>query len=248
MLMEQSRRSRVRVQLISRLVIALSAVVGVFAAPATVGQAGTGICNSDPRTLNPADFSGSPKDNPFFPLTPGTVWTYEGNGQREVVTVTRQRTTIQRVSAQAVSDIVDDVATGARIETTTDYFAADDQGMVWYLGEDTLENQTGSAAGTWRAGVDGSRAGIIMEANPRPGDSYRQEFAPTAKLGPAEDIATVDSKSATVVVRAGTFNNTLKTRDGSCIEGGFENKFYAPGVGLVLTTKGSQFLELVSKR
>jgi hypothetical protein len=213
--------------------------------PATVGQAGTGICNSDPLTLDPANF-GNPKDNKFFPLKPGTVWTYKGNGQQEVVTVTQQRKMILGVSAQAVSDIVDDVDTGARIETTTDFFAADNQGTVWYLGEDTLENQTGSRAGTWRAGVDGSKAGIIMEANPQPGDSYRQEFAPTAKLGPAEDIAIVQSQDGTVSVQAGTFTNTLKTRDGSCVEAGFENKFYAPGVGLVLTTKGTQFLELVS--
>jgi hypothetical protein len=243
--MEQVRRARGRVQLIFRLVIALSAVLSVFAVPATVGQAGTGICNSEPLNLIAANFT-SPKGNDFFPLIPGTVWTYEGNGQREVVTVTQQRRTIQGVSAQAVSDIVDDVATNARIETTTDYFAAANDGTVWYLGEDTLENQTGSRAGTWRAGVDGSEAGIIMEATPEPGDSYRQEFAPTAKLGPAEDIATVQSKDGTLVVQGVTYTNTLKTRDGSCVEAGFENKYYAPKVGLILTTKGNDSLELVS--
>lgn len=87
-----------------------------------------------------------------------------------------------------------------------------------------------------------------MEANPEPGDSYRQEFAPNARFGPALDFGTVQSKNATVTVPAGTFTNTLNTRDGSCVEGGFEDKYYARGVGLVLTTKGNARLELIRKR
>jgi len=58
----------------------------------------------------------------------------------------------------------------------------------------------------------------------------------------------VQSKNATVTVPAGTFTNTLNTRDGSCVEGGFEDKYYARGVGLVLTTKGNARLELIRKR
>ena len=44
-------------------------------------------------------------------------------------------------------------------------------------------------AGAWQAAVDGVKPGIVMEANPKVGDSYRQEFA----LGDAEDAATVKS-------------------------------------------------------
>jgi hypothetical protein len=172
-IVEQLRPALVRVRLIFRLAIALSAVVGVFAVPATVGEAAGSICNSAPLTFRPADFlkNGKPIPiaNQFFPLTPGTVYTYEGTGEREVITVTKRRTTIDGVSAQVVNDIVEDAATRARIETTTDYFAQDISGNVWYFGEDTLENQTGRRAGTWRSGVDGSSAGIIMEANPQPG-------------------------------------------------------------------------------
>jgi hypothetical protein len=243
--------ARVRVQLIGSLVIALSALVGIFATPVTVGQA-AGICNSDPLTFNPADFIQNrkpiPITNTYFPLKPGAVYTYEGGGERVVVTVTRRRVEIDGVSALAVNEIVEDAATGERIETTTDYFAQDKVGNVWYFGEDTIENQTGSRAGTWRSGVDGSSAGIIMLANPQPGDSYLQEFAPDAALGPALDFATVQSKRATVTTPARTFTNTLNTRDGSCVEGGFQDKYYAPGVGLVLETKGNQRLELVSIR
>ena len=51
-----------------------------------------------------------------------------------------------------------------------------------------------------------------------------------------------------MTVPAGTFSNTLNTRDGSCVEGGFQDKYYAPGIGLVLETKGNTRLELVSIR
>src|SRR4029079_10124754 len=119
----------------------------------------------------------------------------EGAGEPEVVTVTSRRVVIDGVSTLAVSDVVEDLGTGARIETTTDYFAQDVSGNVWYFAEDTIENQTRSRAGPWRSGVDGASAGLIMEARPQPGDSCRQEFAPTARLGPALDFATVQSKN-----------------------------------------------------
>lgn len=37
------------------------------------------------------------------------------------------------------------------------------------------------------AGVDGAQPGIVMEASPKVGDTYRQEYYP----GEAEDMATV---------------------------------------------------------
>jgi hypothetical protein len=46
----------------------------------------------------------------------------------------------------------------------------------------------------------------------------------------------------------GAFGGVLHTRDGSCLEAGFENKYYAPGVGLVLEAGrgGKERVELVS--
>jgi hypothetical protein len=52
-------------------------------------------------------------------------------------------------------------------------------GNVWYLGEDSFELQRGrfvKASDSWRSGVDGAKPGIIMPTEPRPGDSYRQEY------------------------------------------------------------------------
>ena len=64
------------------------------------------------------------------------------------------------------------------------------RGNVWYLGEDTKEYENGkvvSTKGSWEAGVNGARGGLIMPAHPRPGMQYRQEYL----AGEAEDKARV---------------------------------------------------------
>ncbi len=49
---------------------------------------------------------------------------------------------------------------------------------VWYFGEDTTAYDDGKSTkeGSWKAGVDGAQAGIVMLADPRPGDQYLQEY------------------------------------------------------------------------
>ncbi len=85
--------------------------------------------------------------------------------------------------------------------------------------------------GSWEAGVDGAQPGITMPADPRVGDSYRQEFLPDE----AEDIAAIVGLDVDVELRDGASYTTLKTRDWNPLdaEGGVEFKYYAAGVGLV---------------
>jgi hypothetical protein len=124
-------------------------------------------------------------DNPYWPMKPGTRWVYRetnphGPTQRIVVTVT-DRT--KRVASGVPARVVHDQATerGQVVEDTFDYYAQDARGNVWYLGEDTTEFENGkpvSKAGSWEAGVDGARAGIVMLAHPRVGRRYREEHYP----------------------------------------------------------------------
>ena len=79
---------------------------------------------------------------------------------------------------------------GKLIEKTYDWFAQDKQGTVWYFGEDTKEYENGevvSTKGSWEAGVDGAKPGIIMPPDPKVGHSYHQEYYP----GEAMDMARV---------------------------------------------------------
>ncbi len=124
---------------------------------------------SQPVTLDPAEFSAD-IDHPYWPMTPGARWVYretdgEGGEQRVVVTVTDQTRTVAGIEARVVHDVVTE--DGELVEDTYDWYAQDDQGNVWYLGEDTKEYENGevtTTAGSWEAGVDGAQAGILLPA------------------------------------------------------------------------------------
>ena len=150
--------------------------------------------------------------------------------ERNVVTVTDQHESIEGVVATVVHDVV--LVGGKVLEDTHDWYAQDADGNVWYLGEDTksYEGGTMSTEGTWKAGVDGAEAGIIMLADPDVGDFYRQEHYP----GHAEDQGEVLSLDAKVSGPFGSWTGVLETRDTTPVEPDVvEHKFYAPGVGVV---------------
>lgn len=212
------------------------------------------------QPLDPANFT-EPVANAYFPLVPGTTWFYETQTEeglvRTEVTVTLDTKVIQGVTATVVHDVVYLDRGGATLllEDTQDWYAADNFGNVWYLGEATVSytyDDSGnvidtSTEGSWEAGVNGAQAGFIMLADPRKGRSYQQEFAE----GVAEDMAKVQSLSARVSVPYGNFSNVLSTKEWTPLSpGDVEVKYYAAGVGLVLVEelkgKGTERQELVN--
>lgn len=185
-------------------------------------------------------------DNPYWPLVPGTTYTYEGEfidletGETEteiiVVDVLDQSRTVLGVDARVVRDRV--FLEGLLIEDTFDWYAQDNDGNVWYMGEDVTDfeyDDDGNLIGTshpgqWEAGVDGALPGHIMKTNPQIGDQYYQEFY----VGKAEDEGEVLALGETNTVPAGTFANVLRIRDGSVLDDAFAHKSYAPGIGNIL--------------
>lgn len=186
--------------------------------------------------IDPANFVDK-IDNPYFPLVPGTNFIYEGQSAGGLVHteffVTHNTKQILGVTTVEIHDTV--TTNGELTEDTLDWIAQDKDGNVWYFGENTMELIGGrptTLGGTFVAGENLARPGIIMEAHPAIGDFYRQEF----DLGNAEDFAGVESLSNTVTVPAGTFTNCLKTRETTPLEPALhEAKWYAPGVGNILT-------------
>ena len=190
--------------------------------------------------------------NPYLAFAPGKVFEYAGETQdgleRIRVEVTRQHKTILDVRTTVVHEQVflDDKL----VEDTLDWYAQDAQGNVWYFGEDskTLDgnNNVISTEGSWEAGVDDARPGILMLAHPEDGVRYQQESAE----GVAEDMAKVVSLSASVAVQYGTFTGCLKTLEWTPLDpGAREHKYYAPGIGLVLEESakgGKEPIELIS--
>ena len=133
--------------------------------------------------LDPANFV-SVIDNPYYPLPVGRKLVYkgikDGQTQRDVVTVThRTKVVAEGIRATVVTDIAKH---GSKLlEKTTDWFAQDKQGNVWYLGENTAHyNADGSIdrSGSWQAGVHDAEPGIIMEAHPRIPDSTARNTRP----------------------------------------------------------------------
>jgi hypothetical protein len=207
--------------------------------PATEGAsegAGSDLPQSDePVELDPADFTAD-ITNPWFPLEPGTRWTYREDG--EVVQVVVTATSVTRKIANGVTArVVRGTVTldGEINEDTLDWYAQNRDGTVWYLGEDTAEFEDGKITtreGSFEAGVDGAQAGVIMPAAPAVGMTYRQEYYE----GEAEDNGEVLALGQRAGVPAGDYDDLVKTADTTPLEPDvLEHKYYASGVGLVLT-------------
>ncbi len=174
-------------------------------------------------------------DNPLFPLKPGTsykfrVETDEGM-QTENMTVTHDKKNIVGVSATVVKDIV--TVGGKPEEKTSDWYAQDRDGNVWYFGEETAEYKNGKVSnttGSWEAGVDGAEPGIILNATPQVTDSYRQEYY----KGEAEDAFWVTGVNEKISVPYGSYGDATRTLEYTPLEPKIvTEKYYAPGVGLV---------------
>jgi hypothetical protein len=174
--------------------------------------------------------------NIYFPLKPGRIFTYQSQTEDGletiVVTVLSETKTVAGVKCTVVRDVVS--IDGQTIEDTHDWFAQDKDGNVWYMGEDVDNYENGVLVdheGSFEAGVNGAKAGIIMLANPVLEMPYRQEYS----FNIAEDWGKVVAKGVTVTTTYGTFDNCLKTADWNALEpdSPMEYKYYAPDVGLV---------------
>ncbi len=201
---------------------------------------------------DPARFA-KPVANPWFPLEPGTVTrlrgTDEGERLHETVHVTHRTKRIEGVRTRVVHDVLRR-ADGTLAEKTDDWYAADRDGNVWYFGERTAtydeHGHVESREGSWEAGVHGARAGLIMPADPRPTDAYRQEFY----RGHAEDQAWLVQNRAAVTTPMRRFHHVVRSLEWTRLEPGVVSvKLYARGVGIVREKDlagGSEVFEVVS--
>ena len=228
--------------------VATIIILMLFATMTTVGAKSNG--SAPLLKINPGNFVRK-IDNPYFPLKPGTTFTYKGTKDgaptRDVVAVTNNTKKILGVTCTVVHHR--SFEDGVFVEDTFDYYAQDKEGTVWYFGEDTKElDENGNVVtteGTWRAGVDGAQPGVIMKVHPKKGDRYPQEVAPDV----AEDMAQVLSLNKSICVSYGCFDHVLLTREWSPLEKGVvENKYYAKGVGFIFSVMvkgGDEESELV---
>jgi hypothetical protein len=205
--------------------------------PPTTDTATALPVGGQPVTLEPADFT-TDITHPYWPMRPGTRWTYRETDDSgavlttAVVVTTRTRRLADGVTARVVRDTVS--RQGRIIEDTMDFYAQDSKGNLWYLGEDTAEFEDGkltSKGGSFEAGVNGAMPGIVLPAHPSAGQIYRQEFY----KGQAEDNGEVLRIGEFLQIPLGLYRDTVLTRDTNTLEPDtLEYKFYANGVGPAL--------------
>jgi hypothetical protein len=178
-------------------------------------------------------------NHPYFPLKPGTQYIYEGftnddNGNRVarrlIVTVTDLTKVIDGVRSMISWDR--DYNADALVEAELAFYAQDDDGTVWRMGEHPEEYQDGKLvdAPTWIHGIEESVAGIEMLANPSPdAPTYSQGWAPAVDF---TDRGQVYQTRQSVCVPAACYENVLVIDETSKAEpDAHQLKYYAPDVG-----------------
>lgn len=201
----------------------------------------------DPRTpTNP---------NPYFPLAVGHRWEYRSATETDVVEVVNEFKLIAGIRCVVARDVVS--SGGFVKEATDDWYAPAKSGAVWYFGEEAKDSEVFdgdepkrpelvSIDGSFKAGRDGDKPGIIFLPSPQVGDVYVEE----ASLGNAEDVTEIlsttyrfgggvpeldESVPPDLAARFCAASDCVVTKNYSLLEPGvFARKYYARGVGVVL--------------
>jgi len=201
--------------------------------------------------LDPSEFS-PVVDNPLLPFPPRRTLIYEKRTDQglETVEVTAGKEVVDVAGFPCRAVRVVEKLDGVKVEETLDWYSQRTDGAVWYFGELAKHYVDGfldNLDGSWRTGRDGAKPGIVMLADPRPGDVYRQEFS----ISSAEDLARVLATGETVTVPYGTFTNCVKIEEWSPLSPeNAEWKYYSPTFGMVLEVDSvtGERLELVRVR
>lgn len=180
----------------------------------------------------------------YYPLSSGKVYKFETvfsqEGEIETIEVYRTENTkiVNGITTVVQRDRV--WVDGVLVEYTDDWLAKDDDGNLWYMGEESwswdedIEDWVDD--GSWEAGVDGAMAGYWMPVNPTVGMKYYQEFYKQE----AEDQAVVIETGVEVTLEnfPDPFVNCVVTKDFTKLEPvEYELKYYALGIGLIKEEK-----------
>lgn len=188
----------------------------------------------DSFNLEDCTFSAS-GSNDYFILEPGYQLVLEGQDEGDAIqltiTVLNETKMVNGTEAGIIQE--SETENGEVVEISRNYFAVCTQtGDVFYFGEDTdiySNGKISSHEGSWLAGEDDARPGIVMPGKVEVSLKYYQEIAP----GVAEDRAEIISLNEVLDTPAGKFQHVLKTEETTPLESGKEYKLYAPGIGLV---------------
>jgi hypothetical protein len=168
----------------------------------------------------------------YYVLEPGFQKILQGGDTKLQITVLNETKKVGGVETRVVEER--EWKNGELYEVARNYFAFCEQTKdVFYFGEDVDFYKNGKIVkhdGTWHAGVNGNKPGLIMPGNPKVGMKHFQEVAPAIAMDRAE-IISMDESCKTP---AGTFAKCMKVKETSAIEFTLtEYKYHAPDIGLI---------------
>jgi hypothetical protein len=196
---------------------------------------------SELEDFNPSNFDDPTNiDNPWLPLKPGTQYIFEGvtmeggenTEHRVLITVTDLTKEIDGVTTLVSWD--EDYSAGVLVETELAFYAQDNDGNVWRMGEypEVYENNKLVEAPAWISGLKGAIAGIMMAADPQlEGRSYSQGWGPAVGFTDRWQVDKVDQETC---IPVDCYDGVLVIAEYSETEpDAFQLKFYAIDVGNV---------------
>lgn len=221
------------------IILALSMVLAVGLVGAQEGDAST-----DEQPYEDFDYDNFDNptiiDNEWFPLQPGMQYIYEGSTDedgesiphRVITTVTDLTKEIDGVRTVVIWD--QDFSDDELVETEIAFFAQDNDGNVWRMGEYPEEYEEGELvdAPVWIAGQEDAFAGIAMWAEPQlDTPSYSQGWAPEVEF---TDRGQVYEMGQQTCVAFDCYEDVLVIDEFNPEEpNAYQQKYYASGVGLV---------------
>ena len=229
-----------------------------FLAPAGIALSGAGLLLLSTKAQKPA-FQNSPQfshptviTNLYLPLSHLRQDIIKGKEEGRAIRVERTRKAGtkmfavwgQNVAAMIVEDR--EYRDKKLAEVTLDYFAQDDDGAVYYMGEEVNNYRNGKVTGhegAWLSGAGGVLPGVLIPAHPRIGDRFKSENVPHVAVEADEVV----SRTASAKTPAGSFTHCLKIKE-TTPDGEVEYKYYAPKVGVVIENPKNGDLRLVSHR
>ena len=186
-------------------------------------------------------------DNKWFPLKPGTQFVYEGftieEGKRVPHRVVFSVTDLTKVigGVRAVIAHEQDYSAEKLVEAEIVFFAQDNDGTVWQLGQYPEEYENGKLVGApaWIHSIQDARAGIIMKVEPRPGTpSYSQGWGPAVNWMDRGMVYQVGQKTC---VPLKCYEDVLVIDETTEQEpGAHQHKYHARGVGVVRVGWGGE--------
>jgi hypothetical protein len=168
----------------------------------------------------------------YFVLEPGYMLVLQEGSTRMEIKVLDETREVAGVTTRVVEEREWDK--GKLHEVSRNYYAmCESTKDVIHFGEDVQHLVNGKVVkteGTWIAGVNGNRPGLVVAGTPTLKHKYYQEIAPGVSMNRGEIV----SLSETCKSPAGTFTQCMKVRGTSTMDARkVEYKYYAPNIGLV---------------